>query len=72
MATQSDHDRTLIWRKSTASGPDSGCVEIATLDPWVLVRDSRDRSGTRLGFSPAQWQRFLRRIRNDVGISGHP
>jgi Domain of unknown function (DUF397) len=62
MATQPDDDRTLIWRKSRASGPDSGCVEIATSKSLVLIRDSRDRSGPRLGFRPASWRRFLRRI----------
>jgi hypothetical protein len=65
MATPPDRNSMLFWRKSRASGADSGCVEVATQEFSVLVRDSRDRCGTRLAFSAGQWQLFVRRIKND-------
>jgi hypothetical protein len=64
MATPLDRDAMLIWRKSRASGADGGCVEVTTQKPFVLVRDSRDRFGTRLSFSPAQWQLFVRLVKD--------
>jgi hypothetical protein len=64
MAAQPDRHPTLIWRKSRASGPDAGCVEVATLDSSVLVRDSHDHLGTRLAFTTAQWQIFVRLIKD--------
>jgi hypothetical protein len=62
MTTQPNRESTLVWRKSRASGADSGCVEVAAAESSVLVRDSRDRLGTRLTFSLAQWRGFVRRV----------
>lgn len=59
----------LRWRKSKASGGSGGCVEIASADRSVLVRDSRNPAGTMLEFPAGQWTAFLRRVRNDNGIS---
>jgi hypothetical protein len=70
MATPPDRDSMLFWRKSRASGADSGCVEVATQESSVLVRDSRNRSGTRLAFSSGQWQLFVRLIKNDEMQAG--
>ncbi|MEV1107750.1 DUF397 domain-containing protein [Micromonospora sp. NPDC049751] len=49
------------WRKSTRSGNDAGaCVEIAdNLPGRVHVRDSKDRDGGVLTFSPAAWRSFV-------------
>ena len=65
MAAQPNRYSTLIWRKSSRSGESGGCVEVAKSDSLVLVRDSRNRSGTVLELTCAQWRRLLRRIRND-------
>jgi hypothetical protein len=46
------------WRKSTYSGL-NGCVEVAFVDGKVAVRDSKDRQGLVLFFSPAEWRAFL-------------
>ncbi|MEV4213239.1 DUF397 domain-containing protein [Micromonospora sp. CA-249363] len=49
------------WRTSTRSGDTGGaCVEVAdNLPGVVLVRDSKDRSGPVLTFSPSAWTGFL-------------
>ncbi|MCX4688764.1 DUF397 domain-containing protein [Kitasatospora purpeofusca] len=50
----------LVWFKSSYSGPDGGeCVEVAEATSAVLVRDSKDRSGPSLTFSPAAWEAFV-------------
>ncbi|RIV40811.1 DUF397 domain-containing protein [Micromonospora radicis] len=49
------------WRKSTRSGSGGGnCVEVAdNLPGVVLVRDTKDRDGGTLHFSPDNWQGFV-------------
>ena len=65
---QSRHS-ALNWRTSKASDGGGGCVEIASEDQSVLLRDSRNPLGTILGFTHGQWTSFLRRVRDDNGIS---
>jgi len=38
-------------------------VEVATASPFVLTRDSRDRTGAVLRFTPAQWLGLVERIK---------
>ncbi len=64
MAAQSKQDPTLTWRKSSASAGNGACVEVAKRGPFVLVRDSRNRSGTVLACTGPQWLCLLRQIRN--------
>ncbi|WBC13667.1 DUF397 domain-containing protein [Micromonospora sp. WMMA1998] len=49
------------WRKSTRSSGNSGdCVEVADNLPGVVgVRDSKDRQGPALTFTPASWAAFV-------------
>jgi hypothetical protein len=54
----------LSWRTSSASAGVGECVEVATAPSIVLTRDSRDRSGAVLRFSPAQWLDLVERIKN--------
>jgi hypothetical protein len=56
--------RALIWRKSSYS--ESGnCVEVASLpNNNLAVRDSKDKSGPNLVFTPAEWQAFVRGVRD--------
>ncbi|MEU4119708.1 DUF397 domain-containing protein [Kitasatospora sp. NPDC028055] len=50
----------LVWFKSSYSGNEGGeCIEVAETPAAVHVRDSKDRSGPRLSFTPAAWQAFL-------------
>ncbi|MER7166228.1 DUF397 domain-containing protein [Micromonospora sp. NPDC000207] len=46
------------WRKSTHSGDEGACVEMATVPGVVGVRDSKDQGGPALNFSPAAWAAF--------------
>ncbi|MEV6690148.1 DUF397 domain-containing protein [Micromonospora sp. NPDC051196] len=49
------------WRKSTYSGTNGGsCVEVAdNLTGVVLVRDTKDRDGGTLAFTPTAWASFI-------------
>lgn len=48
------------WRKSTYSDGNGGqCVETASSEGVVLVRDSTDRDGGTLAFSAETWQTFV-------------
>jgi Domain of unknown function (DUF397) len=53
------------WRKSSFSGGNGGgCVEVArNLPGAVAVRDSKDREGPALVFTPDEWRAFLDGIR---------
>jgi hypothetical protein len=52
------------WRKSTYSNGTSNCVEVAMTTPAVAVRDTKDRSGPVLLFSPADWRKFTAAVRD--------
>ncbi|MBY8871746.1 DUF397 domain-containing protein [Micromonospora sp. PLK6-60] len=49
------------WRTSTrSSGNQGNCVEVADNLPDVVgVRDSKDRQGPVLTFTPASWAAFV-------------
>lgn len=46
------------WRKSSHSGDEGACVEMAPLTGAVAVRDSKDPSGPVLVFPPHAWAAF--------------
>ncbi|GGR71202.1 hypothetical protein GCM10010169_13710 [Micromonospora fulviviridis] len=46
------------WRKSSHSGDEGACVEMALLPEEVAVRDSKDPAGPVLVFPPAAWAAF--------------
>ena len=50
--------RPLSWKKSTASAG-GACVEIAKTGEVILIRDSKDPSGSILSVSGKQWMAFL-------------
>ncbi|WP_055477918.1 DUF397 domain-containing protein [Sphaerimonospora mesophila] len=53
------------WRKSSHSGSGNNCVEVATnLPGLVAVRDSKDRSGPVLAFTPSEWSAFIAGVKS--------
>ncbi|HLH82656.1 MAG TPA: DUF397 domain-containing protein [Trebonia sp.] len=48
------------WRKPKRSFANGNCVEVAS---GVRVRDSKDRNGDVLRFSPAVWRLFIERTK---------
>ena len=52
------------WRKSSYSGQDGNCVEVArNLPGLVAVRDSKEPDGATLVISQAAWRVFTRAAR---------
>jgi hypothetical protein len=49
------------WVKSSYSG-NGGCVEVAAVGD-ILVRDTTDRGGPVLAFSPETWRRFAIQVK---------
>jgi hypothetical protein len=50
-----------VWRKSSFSGTQGNCVEVAmNLPGLVAVRDSKNPDGTKLVVGAEQWLRFVR------------
>ncbi len=57
---------SLRWRTSSYSSGNGGeCVEVAAGDR-VAVRDTKDRQGLVLRFSPAAWRRFADKVKADA------
>lgn len=53
-----------VWHKSTRSSGNGNCVEVAILDREIAVRDTKDRSGPVLQFTPVQWSAFVAGTKN--------
>ncbi|CAM04648.1 uncharacterized protein DUF397 [Saccharopolyspora erythraea NRRL 2338] len=53
---------TLTWQKSSYSGSNINCVEVARVPEAVAVRDSKDPDGPALVFTPTAFTAFLRRL----------
>ncbi|MFF0154098.1 DUF397 domain-containing protein [Micromonospora sp. NPDC005203] len=51
--------RDGVWRTSTRSGGEGNCVEVAGFADAVAVRDSKDRQGPTLTFTPSVWAAFI-------------
>ncbi|WTA56610.1 DUF397 domain-containing protein [Kitasatospora purpeofusca] len=55
---------SVNWRKSTYSGGDNECIEVADGAPGVLpVRDSKDPLGPSLVFTIEAWGAFVAAVR---------
>jgi hypothetical protein len=54
----------LNWRKSKHSAENGACVETASIETGILVRDTTDRTGPFLHFSPAAWRGFTLSLRS--------
>ena len=52
-----------LWRKSTHSDGNGGeCIELASDNGALMVRDTTNRDGATLTFTAQAWQEFTRRL----------
>lgn len=54
----------MQWRKSRRSIPNGNCVEAGAFHGGILIRDSKDPSGTQLWYSTQAWQAFVARAKD--------
>ena len=47
------------WFKAQASNGGQGCVEVAHLEDWTVVRDSKNPGGPVHYYTPHEWDCFL-------------
>jgi hypothetical protein len=45
------------------------CIEVATADRTVAVRDSRDPDGPRLAFGVRAWQAFAAKVKGERSLA---
>ncbi|BCJ57393.1 DUF397 domain-containing protein [Micromonospora endophytica] len=57
------------WRTSSRSVGNGNCVEVTTVAGGVAVRDSKDRHGPVLAFSPSAWSTFVARLPAGEGVA---
>jgi hypothetical protein len=59
----------MNWRKSSYTGDNSGnCVEVGANAgaSRVMVRDTKNRAGAVLRFSPDAWRQFADRVKRSL------
>jgi hypothetical protein len=67
MGREMEDQQLTPWRRSTRSGNGgNSCVEVATVDQVIALRDSKDPDGPRLRFSPAAWNTFTAGIKRSA------
>jgi hypothetical protein len=55
----SDELESAAWFKASASNGSQGCVEVAHLESWTVVRDSKNLDGPVHCYTPREWECFL-------------
>ncbi len=59
----------LNWRKSSYSGGEGNCVEVANNGNRVLVRDTKNKAGAMLRFHPDAWRRFADQVKGGRSLA---
>jgi hypothetical protein len=59
----------MNWRKSSYSGGEGNCIEVTDDDSRVLIRDTKDRTGSMLRFSPDVWRRFAGQLKGTRSLA---
>jgi hypothetical protein len=59
-----DELAAAAWTKATASNGSEGCVEVAHLPHWTVIRDSKHPHGPVHCYTPHEWACFLNGARN--------
>jgi Domain of unknown function (DUF397) len=55
------------WRTSSYTGNGGGnCVEVGGTARMILVRDTKDRTGPVLRFTPAAWRGFAEQLKRSL------
>src|SRR5579859_716420 len=55
------------WRTSSYTGNGGGnCVEVGDAARVILVRDTKNRTGPVLRFTPGAWRRFADRVKRSL------
>jgi hypothetical protein len=52
------------WRKSSGSGVESNCVEVAFATGHVFTRDSKAPIGPKISYNQTEWSAFLNAAKN--------
>ena len=55
----------LVYRKSSYSGQQNNCVEVAPVRDGAAVRDSKDPDGPVLRFDADTWRAFIGAVKSD-------
>ena len=56
------------WRKSSWNVGDGDCIEVATGDYGIMIRDSKDRGGPILKFTADSWVSLLETLRSEGSL----
>lgn len=56
--------RPLSWRKALRSIGNGECIEVASADKQVAVRDSKNPDGIWLAYPAHSWRAFVSEIKN--------
>jgi hypothetical protein len=54
---------TSSWRKASYSDNGGNCVEVAGHNGNILVRDTQNRAGAALKFTPTAWRTFAGQLK---------